>query len=192
MEGTVREKILSACIRLFNEKGCRFTLDDLVEALKISRKTFYRYFLNKEDVLKAIIDEMHAAVYPLQCALYNNEALPTEEKLFRALTLRLPYEDDIDLARIYELEQYYPDVYAYFMGVYAQGWALTELLLRQGMAEGVFRAENVELVRAMIENAMKMLYQGDFLARSHLAYHDALEQAVRIILRGIHREAGSC
>ena len=108
-----------------------------------------------------------------------------EEKLFRCLTLRLPHEDEIDLRKIYEVEQYYPEVYAYFMGVYERGWELTEELLRRGMDEGVFRRENVELVRSLLESGLKMLYQGDFLQRTGLAYHDALVQTVDIILRGI-------
>ncbi len=181
----MHDRILQACIRLFNEKGCRFTLDDIVAELKISRKTFYKYYLGKEDILKEIIDVMHGAVYPLQCDIFEDASLSTEEKLFRCLTLRLPHEDEIDLRKIYEVEQYYPEVYAYFMGVYERGWELTEELLRRGMDEGVFRRENVELVRSLLESGLKMLYQGDFLQRTGLAYHDALVQTVDIILRGI-------
>jgi AcrR family transcriptional regulator len=181
----MHDEILQTCIRLFNEKGCRFTLDDIVAALKISRKTFYKYYLSKEDVLKEIIDVMHGAVYPLQCDIFEDAALSTEEKLFRCLTLRLPHEDEIDLNKIYEVEQYYPAVYTYLMGVYERGWELTDELLRRGMAEGVFRQENVELVRSLLESGMKMLYQGDFLRRSGLTYHNALVQTVEIILRGI-------
>jgi AcrR family transcriptional regulator len=189
----VHDKILQACIRLFNEKGCRFTLDDIVAELKISRKTFYKYYLSKEDVLKEIIDVMHGAVYPQQCDIFEDSTLSTEEKLYRCLTLRLPHEDEIDLNRIYEIEQYYPEVYAYFMGVYEQGWELTETLLRRGMEEGVFRTQSVELVRSLLESGLKMLYQGDFLQRSGLVYHKALEETVSIILRGIRaEEAKTC
>lgn len=184
----MREKIIRTCIALFNQRGCRFTLDDITEALKISRKTFYKYFLSKEEALMALIDEMHGAVYPQQCAVLADPSLTTVQKLSCSLTLRLPYEDEIDLARIYEVEQYYPDVYAHFMETYEKGWEITEELLRRGMDEGSIRRENVELVRLLLENGMRMLYQGDFLRRTGLAYHDALEQTVAIILRGIEQK----
>ena len=52
-----REKILSACMKMAGAKGCRFTMDDIEEASGLSRRTIYRYFPGKEEILIALLDE---------------------------------------------------------------------------------------------------------------------------------------
>ena len=37
-----KERILIATIKLFNEKGLKFTMDDIAAELKISKKTIYQ------------------------------------------------------------------------------------------------------------------------------------------------------
>ena len=181
----MEERIIRACIALFNRKGCRFTLDDVVAELKISRKTFYRYFPSKEKALTVLIDRMHESIRARQQVVFEDPALCTREKLRRCLTIESKFEADIDLERIYQVEQYYPEVYRHFMEVYEMDWDDIESLLLRGMEEGGLRRENVDLIKNLLKNGMKMLYQGDFLSRNKITYHEALCQTVDIVLRGI-------
>ena len=43
----LEQKILEAAIVVFNQKGMKFTMDDLARQLEISKKTIYTVFLNK-------------------------------------------------------------------------------------------------------------------------------------------------
>ena len=40
----LRESILQGTIRVFNQKGLKFTMDDIANALGISKKTIYTVF----------------------------------------------------------------------------------------------------------------------------------------------------
>ena len=44
----LQQKILEAAIVVFNQKGMKFTMDDLARQLEISKKTIYTVFLNKD------------------------------------------------------------------------------------------------------------------------------------------------
>jgi AcrR family transcriptional regulator len=53
----VREQLVEAATRLFARKGFdATTIDDIVDAAQVSRRTFFRYFDTKEDVLPAWFD----------------------------------------------------------------------------------------------------------------------------------------
>ncbi|WP_216665431.1 TetR/AcrR family transcriptional regulator [Pseudoruegeria sp. HB172150] len=47
-----KEAVLSAAVRLFNSKGFNATsLDDVAEALQVTKPTIYHYFANKDEIL---------------------------------------------------------------------------------------------------------------------------------------------
>ncbi len=53
----VRSQLVDAALKLFSRKGLdETTIDDIVGAVDVSRRTFFRYFDAKEDVLPAWFD----------------------------------------------------------------------------------------------------------------------------------------
>jgi AcrR family transcriptional regulator len=54
-----RQALLEAAHRLFAEKGfSRTTIDDIAEAADVSRRTFFRYYDSKDDLLRADIADL--------------------------------------------------------------------------------------------------------------------------------------
>lgn len=181
----MKQQIIDECIALFNEKGCRFTLDDIVQRLRVSRKTIYKYFLSKEDIFKTIIDEAYDDIHFKQNLIFNDNTLSIKEKIYAVCTVETKYDSRMQLKRIYESEQLLPEVYRYFMEKYEIGWEIIEELLKQGIQEEVFEEVNIALVIQLLINGMKMLCQGNFQEENNLTYKQGLEQTVRIIIKGI-------
>jgi AcrR family transcriptional regulator len=76
----VREQLMEAAFRLFEERGFdATTIDDVVNAVEVSRRTFFRYFKSKEDVLLGWFDRTDE---DMRSAL---EARPPEEEPFLAM-----------------------------------------------------------------------------------------------------------
>ncbi len=183
----MKQQIIDECIELFNEKGCRFTLDDIVQRLRVSKKTIYKYFLSKEDIFKAIIDEAYDDIHIKQNLIFNDNALLIKEKMYAVCTVETKYDNQMRLKRVYESEQLLPEIYRYFMKKYEVGWGIIEELLKQGIQEGVFEEVNVALVIQLLINGMKMLCQGNFQEENNLTYKQGLEQTVSIIIKGISK-----
>jgi len=181
----VRKTILEYSMQYLERDGCKFSVDDMVKELNMSKRTFYRYFESKELLLMALIDILTEEVQATMKQHASNEKLATDEKLFRVLTIETNFEKLISYRHIAELEKYYPEVYRYLLTRYELDWGVAELLLKQGMKEGIYREQNVDLIKSLLQNGMQMLCFGDFLERNGLTYQEALHQTVEIILRGI-------
>jgi len=76
----VRAEIADAALRLFVERGFdETTVDDVVAAVGVSRRSFFRYFRSKEDVVLGFLDDVGVAI----CA--GLAARPVEEPPWVAL-----------------------------------------------------------------------------------------------------------
>ena len=57
MAEDIKEKILSTAYALFRQRGVRdVTIDDICRSLSMSKKTFYQYYSQKEDLVAAAVD----------------------------------------------------------------------------------------------------------------------------------------
>lgn len=180
-----REQILLLCRQCMEEKGCRFTLDDIVDGLGISKKTIYKYFLNKEAIIHTLIDNASNEIHERQRDIYGDMTMGEEEKLQKILTVPFNGATNIGMKQMYELQKFYPDTYRYMLKSYEAEWNIVQELLEKGIRKGVYRRLNIELIKKLLQHSMQMMYEGDFLQRNDLSYQEALEDAVDVILRGI-------
>ena len=61
---TGRDIILNAAVACYQEKGIAgTTIDDIASVAKISRRTVYRYFPNKQSIIQEIVDEQAAEFF---------------------------------------------------------------------------------------------------------------------------------
>jgi TetR/AcrR family transcriptional repressor of nem operon len=75
-QGSTRDRLLEAAIRLFWEKGYNATgMAELLKAAKVNSGSFYHFFDSKEALLMAVLDWYKENIYPalLQPAFENTE-----------------------------------------------------------------------------------------------------------------------
>jgi AcrR family transcriptional regulator len=89
-----RRAIEDAAFRLFAERGFDgTTIDDIVEEVEVSPRTFFRYFDSKEDVVIGFFDEMGEELRAMVAAR------PPEEPPFTAVHRALGSLIDLYMAR---------------------------------------------------------------------------------------------
>ena len=59
----MREKIICESINSLRLEELRFSVDSLAEKLKISKKTIYKYFSNKEELAVAIYQRYYSDIF---------------------------------------------------------------------------------------------------------------------------------
>ena len=58
----LRQSIMESVINQFNQKGMKFTMDDISKKLHISKKTIYKEFDDKDELFYATVDYGFAAI----------------------------------------------------------------------------------------------------------------------------------
>ena len=181
----VRETILQGTLGAFNEKGLKFTMDDVARAVGMSKKTIYTVFRDKETMFLAMVDYMFDSIKESEHAILEDKSLGTEEKIRRILGVVPECYRDVDFRQLYLLKDKYPGVYKQVEKRLETGWETTVALLEQAAKEGVIRPIQIPIVKMMLEAALEQFFQRDILIRNHISYMDALDEVVGILMDGI-------
>lgn len=182
----LRERIIAAASELFRAEGLDFTLQEVAEGLRISKKTIYTIYDSKEELLLDMVDTLFRQIHQRKEELMAS-ALPMEEKI-RAVIIALPEEyATLDFRQMDALEERYPAVARRVREQLETGWEPTIALLERGMAEGILRPVSIPVLRRILTASFEdLLSEGE---NGDGAYADELETMIDIIMNGIRRRA---
>ena len=176
-----KERILKGTIQAFNEKGLKFTMDDLARILGMSKKTIYVEFTDKNSLFLAMVDYLFDGIKESEEEIINNTDIDIVDKI---TTMPESYKD-IDLRQLYMLKDKYPVIYKRVEERFENGWQQTIELLKEAMEEGKVRKVNVDIFKMMMEAAIEQFFQRDILIYNSLSYEEGLKEVVGILMNGI-------
>lgn len=181
----LREEILEGTIQAFNRKGLKFTMDDLAKLLKISKKTIYTVFRDKEELFLAMVDYLFDSIKESERQVLEDTGLSTLEKIKAIMGVMPEGYKEIDFRQLYLLKDKYPTIYKQVEKRLETGWETTIALLEQGIREGVVRPVRLPILKMMMESALEQFFQRDILLKHQISYYEALEEVVSILVDGI-------
>ena len=181
----LRESIMQACITLFNQKGLKFTMDDVASFCHISKKTMYVVFNDKEELFLAMVDYLFDGIKKSEQEVLNDPSLATLDKIRKILGVMPESYKEIDFEKLYLLKDKYPVIYKKVEKRLESGWETTIALLEKGQKEGVIKPVNILLVKLMYEAAVEQFFQRDILVSNKISYQKAIDEVVDIVVEGI-------
>jgi AcrR family transcriptional regulator len=190
----VRENILQVAIERMQQVGIRsVSIDDICHELGMSKKTFYVYFASKDDLVQAILYKHEQKVaHDLDNALSKRTI--TQVIVEWAKIAQSTQKKDLKTpAMMYDLEKYYPQLFAAHKKVMRQtAEKILVQFLGKGVSEGIFRAEiDVDVVAMMFLDMQYRLL--DLITSGHMTkeeVHRIGHQRMDILMRGILSESG--
>lgn len=180
-----KERVLDACIDLFNQKGLKFTMDDLAKSLQMSKKTLYTIFEDKNALFLEMVDYIFKGIKESEREVLEDPTLTTVEKIRKVLGVLPDGYKQIDFRQLYLLKPKYPKIYKKVEEQLENGWESTIELLQQGIDEGVISNISIPIVKMMLEASIEQFFQRDILIQNHMSYQEALDEVVNIIVNGI-------
>ena len=183
----VKTEILEATIRLFYEKGLKFTMDDLAAVLRCSKKTIYVYVADKTALLDEMVDFLFDRIQKRKQEVLLNTSRPVIESIRELLGAMSDEYQDIDFRQLYILKEKYPGIYAHVEKRLESDWEPVIALLDKGMEEGAVRRFPVIVLQTMMQATLEQFFQRDILLQNGITYHEALQEVVNILVDGIRK-----
>jgi AcrR family transcriptional regulator len=188
----MRDKILEKSNELFLNIGFKsVTMDEIASALGISKKTLYKYFINKTALIDAVTRYMFDTICCRIDTICDQKLRPIDE-LFHIKRVVIEHLKDEKSSPLYQLQKYYPAIYRSLKQ--KQFLIMQETIqnnLKRGVQSGVFRSSiDVDFISKIYFSGMLGIkdqlifpltkYSMDTLTSLYLEYH----------LRGISTEKG--
>lgn len=180
----LREQIINEAVILFNEKGILFNMDEIARELKISKKTIYKYFSSKNDLIQEVVNTYLLNIRKTEKEIYGSNTLSTYEKIEKVLSINSEHYP-LNLVYIESLKETFPDLYQDAQSCLNESWHNTFRLLEKGMAQGCIRVINIDVLKAMVNGFFEHMFKEKLL--DNISYHEAICELSSIIINGIRK-----
>ncbi|MFW6208659.1 MAG: TetR/AcrR family transcriptional regulator [Spirochaetota bacterium] len=142
-EEKVRTRILQKAFSLFLSRGfTRVTTQDIASALGISKKTLYKYYRSKHEIVSTAIERNLEGLGVRIDEIVQNSEWGFNEKFTRILMLIHKQVSSISEIFLEDMIRHIPDVWAKIESFRkARVFGVLHVLMREGQAEGAVRNE---------------------------------------------------
>lgn len=185
MEPDLKQKILEDTIEEFKKHGFKFTMDDIAKSLKISKKTIYTLFQDKEALFLEMVDYVYQDIKSSEARVMADASLTTIEKLKKILVVMPERYREIDWRQMYQLEKDFPAIYRKLQDKLEGQWDMTIALIHQGKQEGIIKDIPVPIIKVMFEAAMEKYVGTTVLIDNDMCFEEAVNDTLNVLMRGI-------
>ncbi|MFT8870858.1 MAG: TetR/AcrR family transcriptional regulator [Sporolactobacillus sp.] len=180
----MKERILDVAAQLMAKYGLRkFTVDEIARELKISKKTIYQHFDSKEAIVRDYFD---TALLSDQKSVGEGLARSTTFAEKVHATIYAEHDYCIPVPLIGEAKLFYPDIYEKIERCKQFKINTLNAIIKEAVAEGTVRSGiHISILSALCEKVSDIVTDYDFLLAEKLSPHEAIDELVDIILKGI-------
>lgn len=171
---------------------CHCTMDELATELGMSKKTLYVYFRSKDDIIRALLDQLGAEIRIEAEALFANRSLNFAEKL-RGFAESM----FVRLARLNprtprELQRFAPHLHQQLMEICQRNIPyIFGRFIEEGQLAGKVRADiNAPFAIEFFLQAMHGLINSEAMERHQMAPRDLVPRAIDLFFGGLLTPAG--
>jgi len=186
-ESANRERVLSYAEERFMREGfARVSVDDLTEGLAMSKKTFYRVFRSKEDLIEQIVLGILAEIRQHVETITRGKG-SFVEKIDAMMGVFTSVYRRIESPLIGDLQRHLPAIWGKIETFRREGIQenFTRLLV-QGIQEGAIRpTTNVRLLVLSLVGAIQSVIRPTVLVDESFSAREAVEGILQIVLHGV-------
>ena len=191
-ETEIRDRILEFSREKFMQSGfSKVTLDEIASDLGMSKKTLYKYFESKEQLLSECISQSIQTIDEKSNQIIQSDK-PVTDKVASLVTLIGSQFGRLSKIGAGDLQKNAPDQWIR-IETFRREKMLTRVggLIAQGRSEGLIRADIPEqLVLLILLSAVQGIVTPEVLMQHSFSVHDAMRAIFTTVFEGILTENG--
>ena len=172
------KEIANVVLELFGEKGPKFKMDDVAKAMKISKKTIYADYGNKENLIILVVKAIFEGIEKKLERIIASDKYTTLEKLI-LITCAFPDVKDIDYNKAILMKEDFPKPYEMFIHYIEDNWNMSRKLYYQCIDEGYLKPVEHDIYRIIVLGVTKQVLSMDGINKEEM-----LDKCVRQIVEG--------
>jgi AcrR family transcriptional regulator len=182
----LRERILQYACDVFLTRGfSKVTIDEIASNLGISKKTLYKFYPSKEELLRASLHSMmRSAGWELERIISSER--PFVEKLATAMITMGRYISRFNRESIVDLQRFAPALWKE-LDKFRQQHIVSRLVMMIGQArdEKIFRPEvNEQVLINMLVSSIQGVVNPEVLSRHSFSAEEAASSIFTVIFEG--------
>lgn len=189
-------KILGVAYSLFLDRGYRqTTMDDIAHALGMSKKTLYKYYPGKMELLSASFEVLKTKMTAQVEAILENKYISFPHKLKSTLTVIARHLAPINPNLFEDMREFAPDLWEDLtFYIYESAYLRFQKLLKQGIQQGLVNPSinsnlvvmlNVAAVQSLLDPKFRSQFPDSIRADMKLSPAEVYDQAITILYLGI-------
>jgi len=176
--------------KLFSEGFYKTTMDDVASELGMSKKTIYKFFPSKEDLVMAIakhfMNRMKSKILPSL-----NSDKNAIEKLGELIKILAGASEKISKKRMEEMKRHFPAIWNEIDSFRTKMmFENITKIINQGKEEGLFIDYPTSIIMNMLVASVRSVVNPDFILNNNFSIIEAARYAFKIIIGGIVTDKG--
>ncbi len=176
--------------KFFRDGFYKTTMDEIASELRMSKKTIYKFFPSKDDLVHSIakffMNRMKNKIVPALSSDKN-----AIEKLGDLIKILVKASEKISITRMEELKRHYPFVWHEIDNFRTEMmFGNITKVIDQGKKEGLFMDYPTIIIMNVLVASVRSVVNPDFILNNNFSIIEAARYAFRIVISGILTDKG--
>ena len=192
-DNEIKERILKKAEEMFTQFGfSRVTMEEIAADLGMSKKTLYKFFPGKEQLLKEMVSTKKCELEDYVLKLWGNENLSFLEKLKILMNYISQNNSAFRGPLAHDLQKNFPAIWDEITeSRRTHSLEKFSLLIKEGIEKGVFRNDiDQQILFLIFMSALQGALNPEALVELPVSGTQVLEAIVKVFLEGVFTEEG--
>jgi AcrR family transcriptional regulator len=165
-------------------------MDDIARHLSISKKTLYKHFKDKSEIINEIIALHMRMEDKMICTIINNSQNAIDEMIQISQSVNETLKK-MHPSIIFDLQKYYPESYQMFEKQKNEISSCIISNLKRGIDEGLYRSNlNSEIISTLYLEAIENIWDPEKFPPTKYSFAQIHTELIRYHIRGIASSKG--
>jgi AcrR family transcriptional regulator len=186
------EHILEQSFEALTRDGVRsFTVDSLSQNMGMSKKTIYKYFPTKEDLVDKSIGFFHGLIEKKLNKLMATEPNPAIQ-FVKVMEFIMGHISNVSIERLADLKNRFPQVWKRMEAFRLDRRDDFYNILFNAQQQGYVRKDvDISIIATLYMNIINSTFQPEFFLKNNLAPSDAISNFLKMVSSGLFTLDGS-